>query len=294
MTIQKMQKVLHLKDALKLKNPKLDGDYIITEKIEGWYVTIEYRKSTGLWYAPVSSAGRMIPSLAWTANLFNLHFPKPHGDCTIIAEAYIEDTPFHILNGIFNKSVGNFKCKDVVFKVHDMIVSNMGYLTAYARLLMLQEFSDKVNKHWFDVLPILSVEKYNHHVWTNIFESIANAGGEGIVAKQTDALYQEGKRNSSLLKLKLECTVETVAIALEETVGEKGNAGLVLISQRPNGIIVRTVVGKHEDQDLFRNDRTSVIGKVIQLKAMEEFADGQLRQPVFQHVRHDKCASDIA
>jgi ATP-dependent DNA ligase len=289
----KMQKVLHLKDALKLKNPKLDGEYIITEKIEGWYVTIEYRKSTGLWYAPVSSAGRMIPSLAWTANLFDLHFPKPHDDCTIIAEAYIEDTPFHILNGIFNKSIGNFKCKDVVFKVHDMLIGNMQYLSAYARLLMLQEFSEKVNKHWFDVLPILSVEKYNHDVWTNIFNSIANTGGEGIVAKHIEGLYQEGKRNSSLLKLKLECTVETVAIALEETVGDKGHAGLVVISQRPNGILVRTVVGKHEDQELFRSDRTSIIGKVIQVKAMEIFADGQLRQAVFQHVRHDKDVGDI-
>lgn len=288
-----MQKVLHLKDALKLKNPKLDGEYIITEKIEGWYVTIEYRKSTGLWYAPISSAGRLIPAIAWTANLFDLHFPKPTHDCTIIAEAYLDDTPFPILNGIFNKSVGNYKCRDVIFKVHDMLISNMTYLSAYARLLMLQEFSDKVNKHWFDVLPILSIERYDYEVWNNIFTSVASVGGEGIVAKQTEALYQDGKRNSSLIKLKLECTVDCLAVALEETVGEKGNPGLVLISQRANGTLVRTVVGKHVDQELFRSDRSSVIGKVIQVKAMEQFPDGQLRQPVFQHVRHDKHASDI-
>jgi bifunctional non-homologous end joining protein LigD len=143
------------------------------------------------------------------------------------------------------------------------------------------------------MLPVIAYEKYDSDSWQKHFEVIANRGGEGIVAKRDTSIYMVGKRNSDLLKLKLELTVDCLGVALEETVGDKGNSGLVLVSQRKSGVLVRTVIGKHVDQELFRKDKYNVIGKVVQVKAMEEYADGQLRQPVFQHVRHDKKASEI-
>lgn len=283
-----MQKVLHLKDALKLKNPKLDGEFIITEKVEGWYVRIPYRASTNTWSTPLSSAGRTIPAFAWMVVQLNTYLPKLKEDCFIIAEAYLEDTSFEITNGIFNRSVGDCSCYNVVFKLHDIIYPNGLNTTALVRYINLEILANEVNKHWFELLPIISIEKYDSDNWQRHFEVIANRGGEGIVAKRDTSIYMAGKRNSDLLKLKLELTVDCLAVALEETVGDKGNNGLVLVSRRKNGVLVRTVIGKHVDQDLFRKDSSNVIGKVVQVKAMEEYADGQLRQPVFQHVRHDK------
>ena len=287
----KPQKVLSLKTELEKKNPKLQGNFLVTTKYEGWYVSIAYTTLAG-WSCPVSSNSRTIPSMEWTRSLFS-KLPVPKEDCFLIAEAYLEDTPFHILNGIFNTSKGACSCLEVQFKLHDIIYPNNPSLTAIERYNRLGELDLHKIETNAQIVPILYSGIYDSKEWQRHFEVIANRGGEGIVAKRDTSIYMAGKRNSDLLKLKLELTVDCLAVALEETVGDKGNSGLVLVSRRKNGVLVRTVIGKHVDQDLFRKDSSNVIGKVVQVKAMEEYADGQLRQPVFQHVRHDKLTTEI-
>lgn len=287
----KPQKVLSLKDALKLKIPKTQGIYYITEKIEGWFVYIGYSHIRGHWGVCKSSNGRAIPSLEHMTKVFNL-LPKPHEDCILIAEV-TTDNPFHITNGILNRSVGNYKCENPIFYFHDIIFINSPFISSQTRYHVLQDLEESFNKDYFKLLPILHVGKYNRDVWQSIFETIANKGGEGIVAKREDSIYLPGKRTSDLLKLKLECTVDCLADRLVESYGEKGNASLTLISKRKNGTEVLTVISKHEDQDNFRNNPLSILGKVVEIKGMEEYEDGQIRQPIFKHVRLDKLPTEI-
>ena len=294
MHFQEMQKVLYLKNALELKKPKLQGEFLITAKIEGWFVKIHFDHKLGIWYAPTSSANRVIPSMAWSVELFN-QLPKPKEDCFLIAEAYLEDLPFEIANGIFNRSIANCHCRDVVFKLHD-IVFKSNVLTAYQRQAKLRELLEYCNAqqaNHLHQLPILLAAPYHEVLWREQFENVVSNGGEGIVAKRTCALYSHGKRNTDLLKLKLECTVEALADRLEEGIGEQGFPSLTLISKRKNGTEIRTVIGRHEDQSKFRGNPYSIIGKVVQLKAMSEYEDGKLRQPVFQFIREDKLPSEI-
>ena len=287
-----MQKVLHLKDELAKKKPKLEGNFLVTEKIEGWYVKIHYKQELGVWLPPLSSSHRVIPSLRWTIELFH-RLPQPREDCYIIAEAYIEETPFHILNGIFNRSIGNHSCLNVVFKAHDIIFPNKPELTAATRYTLLSSILTEGAVKNIQLLPIIYQGYYDKDIWQREFEIIANRGGEGIVAKRDTGIYSPAKRNSDLLKLKLECTVDLLAVRLERTVTEKGNLSLTLVSQRANGIEVHTVINKHEDQEKFIADSTTIIGKVVEIKAMEEFEDGQLRQAVFKCIRHDKTITEI-
>lgn len=288
------QKVLSLHKALELKNPKLQGNFLITEKFEGWYVYFEYTPEGG-WAAPKSSAGREIPAFEHFkgANLPKLVYP-----CVLIAEAYIPDNIFQVTNGIFNRSVGSYRCDDVVFVMHDFVTASITSVppTALERFNRLINFNNNIpsnlRKH-FQLNNILLASPFHEKLWYETFDRIADAGGEGIVAKRENSVFSFGKRNSDLLKLKLELTVDLVAIRLEEGFGEKGNPSLTLVSQRSNGIEVRTVIGKHEDQDLFRATPEAVIGKVVEIKAMEEYSDLQLRQPVFIRVRTDKTSNDI-
>ena len=94
----KLQKCLSLQDELKKKTPKLSGNYMITEKKDGWWVRILFRKETGLWYTPLSSANRVIPALTWMVDKLNT-LPRPHDDCFLIGEAVIPELSFEILNG---------------------------------------------------------------------------------------------------------------------------------------------------------------------------------------------------
>jgi ATP-dependent DNA ligase len=286
------QKVLHLKDELAKKNPKLQGNFLITQKIEGWYVYFEYTLETG-WQAPKSSAGREIPAFE---HFKGIALPKPSYPCVLIAEAYIPDNIFQVTNGIFNRSVGSYKCDDVVFMMHDIVLGLHKDCSAIRRFNVLLDVAHNIpsslKKH-FQLNNILLASPFHEELWYKTFDRIANAGGEGIVAKRENSLFSFGKRNSDLLKLKLECTVDCLALRLEEGFGAKNNPSLTLISCRPNGIEVRTVISKHEDQALFRANPKAVIGKVVEIKAMEEYSDLQLRQPVFVRVREDKESGDI-
>lgn len=290
-----MQKVLSLKDELKKKNPKLYGNYMLTEKYDGWYVQIHYHPELG-WDSPVSSAGRMIPSLEWVKEVANATWAKPTYPVCLLAEAYLEDTPFYITNGKLNRSIGDYHLPEVAFAFHDFIDLRRPDMNALTRSSLLKEFiaaSTVVKDNW-KIAPILHFGEYDHDEWYRQFDTIVSRGGEGIIAKRSTGGFSAGKRNADLIRIKLECTVEAVAMDLEHTIGEKGNPGLTLISLLPNGNLVRTVINKHEDQDLFIREKYSLMTKVVvQLKAMEEYEDGNLRQPVFQCIRHDKLPTDI-
>jgi hypothetical protein len=288
----KPMKVLALKDALKLKVPKTHGNYYITEKVEGWMCTITYSKEWNMWCKPVSSAGRIIPALEHMISVFN-KLPKPHTDCVLIAEVDIPDTPFHITNGILNRSTGNYLCENPRFSFHNIYYPDAPHTPYQTRYRNLQELAEHFDVEYFRLLPILHVGPYHKDTWQHYFEQVANDGGEGIVAARENSLYLPGKRTADLIKLKLEITVDCIADRLEEGIGDKGYPSLTLVSKRKNGTEIRTVIGKHEDQDLFRANPASVIGKVVQLKAMEQYPDLQLRQPRFQFIREDKRVDEI-
>lgn len=284
----KPQKVLSLAKALELKTPKLNGTYIITEKFDGWYVYFEYLN--GRWHSPRSSAGRVVPAFSW---LDNVQLPKPKGDAILIAEAYLPDTSFQVTNGIFNRSIGDCSCKEVIFACHDLILLGDSPATAIERYKELEKFISLTNYFSFKLNKPLEIAAYDNDLWLKTFDKVVEKGGEGIVAKRTSSLYFPGKRNSDLLKLKLECTVDLLAVRLEEGIGEKGNPSLTLVSRRKNGVEVRTVISKHSDQQLFRATPEAVVGKVVEVKAMESFQDGQLKQAIFSRVRLDKTTTDI-
>lgn len=289
--IFKPQKVLHLADELKKKNPKLAGEFMISTKLDGWLVAMQYTPLAG-WSYPLSSRGRIIPSLKHLLTAAIKELPKPYSSVTLIGEVIIRDTPFHITNGILNRSVGDCLAYDAEIFFHDLIFSNLPNQTALARYEVLGIFLPK-ESDYFHRLELHSVAKYEDKLWRNIFQSLTDTGEEGIVAKRVDSIYSPGKRNSDLLKLKLESSFDCLAIRLEESIGEMGMDGLTLVSKRANGTEIRTIIGKHSDKKMFRENPDSVIGKVVTLKAMEEYQDHQLRQPVFSHIREDKLPHEI-
>jgi len=287
----KPQKIQHLKEALALKTPKLQGNYMLTEKFDGWFVAIPFYKYSDSWDVPISSSGRQIPALTWLRSKLN-KLPKPRESCYLLAEAIIPDTPFEIINGLLNRSVGNCECKDVIFKLHNIVFPD-NQVYGLDRWKYLQEFDISSMDGIFEKIPLLYTGGYNQAIWDKYFYEVAESGGEGIVAQRETALYFPGKRNSDLLKLKLECTIDVLADRFEETIGDKGNPGLTLVSLTKNGTEIRTVISKHEDQLRFRTNPSCVLGKVVEVKGMERYSDGGLRQPVFKYIRHDKLTSEI-
>lgn len=287
-----MQKCLHLKEELKKKNPNLSGKWIFRPKKDGWYVYFQYEQRTKTWFAAKSSSNRTIPAFYWMfAEGLLAQLPKPEQDAVLIAEAIIPDLLFPETNGIFNRSVGNFACRDMEFWCHDLVYTN-NTKTALEREGILTMFMEMNKVSYFKHLEVDNIWDYQPVLWDRTFDRYILNGEEGFVAKQQLSVFHFGKRNASLLKRKLEIEVDCLAVRLEETTGDKGNNSLTLVSKRKSGTEIRTVINRHSLQNVWRTDNSLVIGKVVTLKGMEIYEDGQIRQPTFYCIRHDKETED--
>lgn len=285
------QKALHLYIEEKKKKPNIEHDYIITEKLDGWYGFIDYIDGSG-WQFP-RNENRVIPSWMWTKEHFENSIPKPHVSTRFIFEAYILDTPFHILNGIFNRKFE--KAEDVQFIIHDIIELGKFNCVANERYKVLTQTGLPLyhgeEKQILSISPILDITKYKTK-WDYHFEQVINRGGEGIILKRVDGIFQPGKRNSSLMKIKLENSFDLNCVDMFWSKGEKGETSLNLTLENKKGTQVVVRVGKHKDILEFTT-KESPVGKVVMIKAMKELEDGSYREPRFSCVRNDKLYGDI-
>ena len=287
----KPQKTLHLHLEEAKKKPKLSHDYMVSEKYDGWYVYSDFDKYTG-WGEVTSMAGRVIPSMTHCRREILDKLPNPRGNCRLIMEATIPDTPFHILNGVFNRSKGECQARDVVFKAHDLIFFNEICPTALLRSKKLSTFLETGKTDKIQGVSTLAITS-DKGEWLKIFDIITYNGGEGIVLKQADGTYQAGKRNSSLMKIKLEDTLALHCMGVKETFGGKGNRNLNLLLKRKSGVDVTVRVGKHSDIAAIDTDNSYIVGKVVAVKCMKELENGSLREPRFVEILHSKTIEEI-
>jgi hypothetical protein len=293
------QKILALSKELEKKNPKLHGKYYAQIKYNGWYVQVPYTPESG-WGVPLSSAGRAIPSLEKMPDTLFRHLPKPTKPTILIAEVVLQGLPFHEMNGLLNRSKGNYLLDEATFYIHDYIQSSSEIHNSVIpfdkiyreRLNVIQSALSHLNK---DIIPVGTVlySEYNKDLWYKAFMSYVEKGEEGLVFKRDTHIYMPGKRNSDVLKLKMECTIDALAYDLKESVGEKGNLAYTLYSKRKNGAIIKTVIAKHSLINDFLKDKSLWYNKVVEIKGMEEMPDGTIYQPVFVRVRNDKSINDF-
>lgn len=289
------QKVLHYHIEEAKKTPKIDGDYIVTEKLDGWFTTIAFNTKVG-WLDVKSSNGRIIPSMKHTKQFFE-RLPVPTRNVTLIAEAYIPEMGFYEMNGIFNRSKGACQATDVEFYVHDLLYNSehsndvvVDKRTALERMKSIDGLCLEHNQKIRAVKPLTVTS--NRETWFEYFDKVTYKGGEGIILKQADGLYQPDKRNSSLMKMKLEDTYDLLCIDMYLTYGEKGNENLNILLKDKAGTEQAVRVGKHEDIYNFMNVE-SPVGKVVEIKVMKKNEDGSYREPRFVTVREDKLAKEI-
>lgn len=284
------QKVLSLHKELTKKKPDISYPYMMSLKEDGWYSSIEFIPEKGYQHI-LSSAGREIPSLAHTTELFNLslNFKLPH---TIIMESVIPGIDFHEMNGLFNRTKNILPLKQTVFKVHDIVFPEKPDLSALERYELLKTFKSHLEKTGQIILqPLLGIA-HEPNVWFQEANKAWEMGEEGIVLKRIGDIYKPGKRDASLMKIKLEKTFDLLCIRMYKTMGEKGNENLNLDLKNLRGIIVSVRIGKHSDIASF--ELNSPVGKVIEIKCMCDLPDGSYREPRFSRVRFDKKSSDIS
>lgn len=287
----KPQLAKHLYVEMGKKKPSCIGkNYIVSEKLDGWYGYADITPAGN--FGIHSRAGRVVPSLSKYA--FTLS--NRAGYKTISGRLIFEITistikDFHTLNGVLNRSKGACHAPDVVLKVHDFIPTHQPNMLAMQRYDLAKQVVLDLDLSWIqfhDALDICETRKaksWAEHVWGH--------GGEGVILKQVDAPYMEGKRNSTLLKIKEDCTAELLVVDKQEGKGKyEGTLG---------ALICKDAAGNHHtisgmtDEERYQwwTNFGAIKGKVIEIKAMQRLKDGSFREPRYKAVRFDKTPSQI-
>lgn len=284
-----IQKAKHLFIEMDKKKPDVDHAYIMFEKHDGWFGYLDFPSCI-----IHSRAHREIPAVKDLSDLIRQHRPSVKG--RLIFEIMIEGLEvdsFPELNGILNRK--NEQAEDVYLRVHDFIPDfNMCKMSAKQRYEYATEIVQRLGLPQVIMSPCLGVSK-SPEVWHQTAERIQARGGEGLILKNSTALYAPDKRNSTLMKIKEEVTVEMLVTEVVEGLGEhKGQAGK-LVCKDEKGQLHEIGMGcmKHDKRkEVFFNPML-IVGHVVEIKAMKKLKDGKYREPRFKAIRYDKEVHEL-
>lgn len=171
----------------------------------------------------------------------------------------------------------------------------------------LTPISDTFYDTWYELSRRINSTKINRRIVTFIMQhkvqSLAEAqafadcviqhGGEGAVLRNPRAIYQPGKRNADIIKIKKGVSFDLKVLGVYEGKGKyEGTLG-GLICQWKNGKTIEISGMTDAQRTAWWNNPVEIIGKVVQVDAMCESFKGKLREPRFKGIREDKTEGDF-
>ena len=279
------QKALHFYLEEEKKRPKYIGHtYIVFEKFDGWYGYKDPGK-------PIMSRNmRPIPSIDWMNSILEKDFIRGR----LIFEVMLEGIKdFSELNGILNRTVGDYAAKNAYLVMHDYVEHmQIPFYKRYERLVEKVNHLD--NERVRLALPFDETSSVN--TWKKIAKDVWGKGSEGIILKRSDGFYGSGKRNFDLMKIKEEVTLDLLVVGMDIGLGKySGTLGSLKCKDKKGRI--HNVSGMTDEQRHAwwetQAEKESIIGKVVEIKAMKIMKDGSLREPRFKCIRQDKTEFDI-
>ncbi len=285
----KPQKAKHLYLEDEKKNPAYVGKtYAVFEKHDGWYGYLDFPSCV-----IHSRAMREIPSLVELSNKIRANRPDVRG--RLIFEIMIEGLEvdsFSELNGILNRKYET--AEDAYLLVHDFIPAWNNDVKFETRYEFAREIVRRLRMPEVRLSHMLIVSD-NPDTWKEEAEDLWREGREGVIMKRVDAPYSPDKRNADLLKIKEELTVEMRVLDVIEGQGDhRGMAGkLLCIDEVNQKHEIGMGAAKHEERIEYFQQPKSIVGKVVEIKAMKKLKDGSYREPRFKAIRHDKEVHEL-
>lgn len=281
-------KHLHLEEALK--NPKHIGeDYAVMEKYDGWYMYIDC--INGQWQDIKSKTGRVLPSMRYYTEMFKAS-KGTSLDCRLIFEATIPGMVFKDLNGRFNQK--KEALDGVVLKAHDLLVHKYPHKIFSARYSNLSAVVEHCKLQSFvDIVEILAVSS-DKDIWMQHYDHITSQpNGEGVILKRMNGKYAADARNHDLMKIKCELTLDLVVVDVERGEGKYAQTLGRIVVQDAKGL-KNSVSGMSDfEREEWWTCPESIIGCVVEVKAMRALKNGSLREGRFKAVRWNKSEDEI-
>ncbi|PTS86453.1 hypothetical protein DBR00_02540 [Pseudomonas sp. HMWF032] len=120
--------------------------------------------------------------------------------------------------------------------------------------------------------------------------------GEGVILRDPEALWEAGKRDHRIMRIKERITKDLEVVGVKEGVGKMaGMAGSLLCRWKtPDGTLHEIPVagGDFAQRTAWLQRPWQIVGKIIEVEAMKMTPDGFLREPRYKGVRFDKTEAD--
>lgn len=217
-----------------------------------------------------------------------------HGGLVLIGEAWHEDYGHNEISGEFRRQQESewlnlmaFDC--IPLADFEAGRCDMPYRNRRAMLSVFEEGTERVH---------LATNNYGNHTLERI-QSMTNsltslkpgAGGvhDGLIMVDPDGKWERGTgKTGEWLKFKRLLSYDLRVLEVNTAVGEKTGRTVYKLVVNYNG--KRLGVGSGLPH---KADAVPKVGDIVEINAMDESADGLLREPRFKSIRHDKIKADF-
>lgn len=234
--------------------------------------------------------------------------PTQHRDGVYIGELWHPEFKNSTTSGAAMRDEANDITKKLQFVVCDFITphewlqghSPLGFLDRIEQIAWLQgiyhpdeggEFKDgmkpKAPPIWFAGHEGTVADQAAVSI-NDLAKEACDAGNyDGIICRKADGTWTSGARDENIVKVKPHLTLDLTIVGTEPGKGKHaGRIGAILVEYKGKTARVGTGLSDAE------RERTDLVGKIAEVRAMSESVHGLLREPRLKCIRFDTVPED--
>lgn len=279
-----------LGSRIEIDDINFDRDFILSQKLDGINLTVIKENDKILFR---TRNGKIVNNLSFLEESYK-RMPNGvyFGEALYSGNNYKDRKELYKLTtGELNSKRENKLIKHVLFDYVSLDEwKNNKFNTNYQKTIsILEETINKYQPKDIDIVNIVFRGSDKQRALECLSEA-KNKGWEGLMLRYSSSIYEK-KRSKELIKLKPFISVDLKIV--DYKIHKNENEGLgALIVEYKNGLVSVGSGYTKEERLEFWNKRKSLIGKIVEVQAMEETEDSSgkksLRFPVFLRLRPDK------
>lgn len=267
------------KDYNKCQNYVLQKPMYCSKKLDGVRCMIKRSEDGKL--VTVSRGGKdyNIAAAEILKNLEKLFEAFP--DVTLDGEIYVHGKHLQEISGMARLKTWDERCEELEYWIYDLAVPGLKFED---RLELLNEMHE-----YIDGQKIRILEHKETGSWAQIstlHDKWVKEGYEGLVARKPDKFYEFGKRNSTMIKVKLYQDAEFKIIDYKD--GLRDEDFCFICETKEGKPFSAKPVGTRELREYYLDNIDSLIDKMATIKFFEMSKDGIPLQPIFKSIREDE------
>ena len=254
--------------ALPLANTYHEGvdlsNYYVSEKLDGVRAYWDGKQL-------LSRRGNVFHAPQW----FIEALPK---DTTLDGELWTQRKDFEAVSSIARQQTAHEGWRKITYRVFDLPSNDLVF---FARQAELNRIVKQLDISHLQTVP--HVQIITHQALQKRLQETISKGGEGLILRHKDGLYQNG-RSDDMLKLKPFMDAEAVVVAHHTGKGRLSNRVGSLEVERPDGVRFKVGSGLNDKE----RTQPPPIGTVITYRYNGLTKYGKPRFPVFLRIRKDE------